>query len=112
MTNEEIFLNQCFDNLFPLCRSITGPGLELSLAYFKQYMPLKLEKVPSGSKVFDWTAPPEWHLQRGQLWGPDGKLICDTDISNLHIVNYSEAVDSTFTLSELEPHLHSLKGLP
>ncbi len=112
-TNDELtLLNKAFDDLWPLFRSITGPGIEASLKYFSAYMPLIHEKVPSGTKIFDWTAPPEWHPTRGRLWGPDGVLICDTEINNLHLVNYSEPVSGKFTLEELSPHLHSLEHLP
>ena len=109
---ERELLNRVFDDLFPLCRSITGPGIEASIDYFKQYIPLTVEKVPSGSKVFDWTVPPEWHFKRARLWGPGGALICDSDVSNLHVVNYSEPVDGEYTLEELNPHLHSLENHP
>jgi len=105
-------LDRSFDHLFPIFRSITGPGIEESIDYFRQFMPLEMHKVPSGSKVFDWTAPPEWHCKRARLWAPDGSLLCDTDASNLSVVNYSEPVDGEFTLEELEPHLHSIPKLP
>jgi aminopeptidase-like protein len=109
--NEREFLSQVFDDLFPICRSITGPGLEASLDYFNKHMPLNIEKIPSNTKVFDWVVPPEWHFKRAQLWGPNGQLICDTNISNLHVVNYSVPVDKALQLSELQPHLHSLEYL-
>lgn len=110
--DEKKLLNKVFDDLFPLCRSITGPGLEASIDYFKQYIPLEIEKVASGSYVFDWQVPPEWHFNRARLWGPDGELICDTRISNLHVVNYSEGINGEFPLEELLPHLHSIESLP
>lgn len=105
-------IDSSFDHLFPIFRSITGPGIEESIDYFRQFMPLELHKIPSGSKVFDWTTPPEWHCKRARLWAPDGTLVCDTDISNLSVVNYSEPVDDTFTLDALQPHLHSLPDRP
>lgn len=105
-------MGQCFDDLFPLFRSITGPGLEASIEYCSQYIPLEVEKVPSGTRVFDWVVPPEWHCKRARLWAPDGTLICDTDLSNLSVVNYSEPIDGLFTLEEIAPHLHSLPHLP
>ena len=52
-------MDALFDELFPICRSITGPGLRRSLAVFQRYMPLQIEGVASGSQVFDWTAPPQ-----------------------------------------------------
>ncbi|MFC4348794.1 DUF4910 domain-containing protein [Kordiimonas lipolytica] len=105
-------LDQSFDHLFPLFRSITGPGIEASIDYFRQFMPLEVKKIPTGSEVFDWTVPPEWHCKRARLWAPDGTLLCDTEVNNLSVVNYAEPVDGTFSLEELEPHLHSLPDLP
>jgi aminopeptidase-like protein len=109
--SEYELLNSAFDALFPIMRSITGPGIEESIRYFSQYMPLTIEKVPTGEKVFDWTVPQEWHLKRARLWGPSGEIVCDTDIHTLHVVNYSEPVDKVLTLEQLEPHLHSLPHL-
>lgn len=110
--DESRFLSECFDDLFPILRSITGPGIEESLAYFGRFMPLEITKVPSGEQVFDWTVPDEWHCGGGQLLGPDGEIVCDTAISNLHLLNYSEGIDTTLTLDELQPHLHSIPSLP
>lgn len=111
--NDEYTLaRQAMDELWPLTRSITGPGLEESLNWFRQHMPLEVEKVPSGASVFDWTVPPEWHFRSARLTGPDGEVVCDAADLNLHVVNYSCAVDRHLTLQELQPHLHSLPGLP
>lgn len=112
LDSEYAFIEQCFDDLFPLCRSITGHGLEQSLLYFQKFMPLIIEKVSTGTQVFDWTVPPEWHFQRARLWDEQGNCICDTQINNLHVVNYSEPIDGYFSLAELQPHLHSLPRLP
>ncbi|MES9855334.1 MAG: DUF4910 domain-containing protein [Sedimenticola sp.] len=98
--------------LFPIMRSITGPGIEESIRLMQNFMPLEMEKVSTGEKVFDWTVPPEWHLKHARLWGPDGTLICDTDAHTLHVVSYSEPIDATLSLDELESHLHSLPNLP
>jgi aminopeptidase-like protein len=111
--NEEFFLlNKAFDSLFPILRSITGPGLEKSLQYFEPFMPFKMEKVATGSTVFDWVVPKEWHFVKGTLTDPNGKVIADTLINNLHVVNYSQAVDKKLSLAELQPYLHSLPALP
>lgn len=109
---EAEFLNTVFDDLFPLLRSITGPGIEQSLNYFKKFMPLNMEKVPSGSQVFDWTVPKEWHCKSARLIGPDGSVVVDIKNNNLHVLNYSIAYHGTMTLDELKPHLYSLPELP
>lgn len=110
-STDRALLDRAFDDLFPLMRSITGPGIEASIDYFRQFMPLEVQKVPTGTQVFDWTVPLEWHFTHATLHGPDGDLICDSDHNTLHVVNYSEPIDASFTLDELQPHLHSLPHL-
>lgn len=105
-------LDGLYDRLFPLLRSITGPGIEESLRLFAEHMPLDIFGVPSGTQVFDWLTPPQWNCRSARLTGPNGDVVCDMARSNLHIVNYSEGVDRHLTLAELQPHLHSLPNLP
>lgn len=105
-------LNDVFDELFPLLRSITGPGIEQSLRYFENFMPLKMEKIDTDTQVFDWKVPKEWHCKSAKLIGPDGQVIVDICNNNLHLVNYSIAYKGTISLDDLQPHLHSLPEKP
>ncbi len=48
------------ENLFPICRSITGEGIRTGLDYFKAYHnEYGSIKYKSGQKVFDWPIPLE-----------------------------------------------------
>lgn len=105
-------LDTLYDRLFPLMRSITGEGIEQSLAIMAEAMPLDIFGVASGTKVFDWETPQQWNCRSACLTGPDGEVICDIGQSNLHVVNYSEGVDRQLSLDDLQPHLHSLPHLP
>ncbi len=98
--------------LYPLCRSITGDGLRASLKILQRTAPLVLHEVPSGTPVLDWVVPREWNLRRARLWAPDGTVLADTDVSNLHLLNYSVPFTGDVTLEELQPHLHSLPEAP
>lgn len=109
---DESAMEALFDELFPICRSITGPGLRRSLAVFERYMPLKIEGVPSGEQVFDWTSPPEWRIRSARLTGPDGDVVADFDECNLSVINYSAPIDAWLTLAELREYLHTLPSLP
>ncbi|MEM8646812.1 MAG: DUF4910 domain-containing protein, partial [Pseudomonadota bacterium] len=104
--------DQLFDELFPICRSITGPGLRDSLKIMARHMPLEIAGVPSGTKVLDWTVPPEWHIRSARLTDPEGMRVCDFGDSNLCVVNYSIAIDQTLPLEGLQPHLHSIPATP
>lgn len=96
-----------FDELFPLCRSLTGVGYEQSLAILQRYIPFKIEEYPCGSQVFDWTVPQYWTLNRATLKDVQGNIILDTDVNPLYVVNYSEPFKGEVSLEELQKHLYS-----
>ena len=100
-------LQALFDELFPLCRSLTGVGYEQSLAILQRYIPFKIEEYPCGSQVFDWTVPQYWTLNRATLKDLQGNIILDTDVNPMHVVNYSEPFKGEVSLEELQKHLYS-----
>ena len=98
--------------LFPLCRSITGEGVRRTLAILGRGARMRLTEVPSGTRVYDWTVPPEWNLRSARLVAPDGEVVADSAESSLHVVGYSVPFEGEMTLEELQPHLHSLPAQP
>jgi len=101
------------ERLFPICRSITGDGVRITLNILKELIPeIAINEVPSGTQCFDWTVPDEWNIKDAYIITPTGEKIADFKVSNLHVVNYSEPVDRSLTLEELNKHLYSLPELP
>ena len=98
--------------LYPIGRSITGPGLRATVARLSEIVPLQIAEVPSGTKVFDWTVPDEWSVEDAFIEAESGDRIVDLKSSNLHVVGYSLPVDAWMTLAELRPHLFSLPEHP
>lgn len=111
--NQEIKeMDRLFDCLFPICRSITGPGLRETLDILSDYVPLERFSVKTGTKVLNWTVPKEWRIDEAYLLGPTGNKVVDFKDNNLHIVNYSIPVDKKLSLEELKGHLHTVPKLP
>lgn len=99
-------------DLFPLSRSITGDGLRQTLRMIGARIPLQTMEIPTGTRVLDWEIPAEWNLRRAWLKDPTGRIVADTQVSTLHVVNYSEPVHARLDLADLRPHLHSLPEHP
>ena len=94
------------EDLFPICRSISGNGVRETLRRMQQEVPLEIVEVPSGSRVFDWEVPLEWNIDSAFIESNDGRRIVDFADNNLHVVSYSTPVDALITLEDLEEHLH------
>jgi aminopeptidase-like protein len=108
----EILLSWAKD-LYPINRSLTGPGVRQTLAYIQKLLPeMKIIAVPSGTKVFDWTVPEEWIIRDAYVLNEKGDRVIDIKLHNLHVVGYSEPVDGFFDLDELNKHLHSIPAQP
>jgi aminopeptidase-like protein len=100
------------EELFPICRSITGDGVRETLRVLQEHVMLEMNEVPSGTKVLDWTVPPEWNIRAAYIARLDGTRVVDFANNNLHIVQYSTPVDEVMTLSDLRGHLHTLPDQP
>ncbi|ASJ74530.1 DUF4910 domain-containing protein [Granulosicoccus antarcticus] len=105
-------LHQLIAKLYPIMRSITGPGVRESLAILQTLAPLDIHEVASGSQVLDWNVPDEWHFKSAWIADASGKRIIDSADSNLHVVNFSVPVEGEFTREQLLPHLHTLPDQP
>ena len=100
------------EDLYPICRSITGDGVRATLDRIATDLPIQIHEVSTGTQVFDWTVPKEWNIREAWIKGPNGEKVIDFADHNLHIVNYSAPVHEHCTLAELRDKLHSLPDRP
>ena len=116
MFNEKIIGSQMHlwaKDLFPLCRSLTGPGTLETLKYIKNILPgLKINSIKSGTNVFDWIVPNEWTVREAYIENESGDRIIDFKNNNLHVVGYSLPVDKWLSFEKLNKHLYSLPENP
>lgn len=111
LNGEEIYA--LAKRIFPICRSITGNGVRQTLSILKEYLPeLNIYEVASGQQVFDWTIPDEWNVRSAKLEKLNGDVVLDFKETNLHLVNYSTAMDGVVSRSELFEHLHYREDMP
>lgn len=109
---EENSLFKLIEDLYPICRSITGNGLRRSLNIIKKEIPIEIYELPTGTAVFDWSIPREWNIRDAWVKNEKGEKVIDFQASNLHVLNYSVPVDKELTLRELKTHLYSIPEQP
>ena len=98
--------------LYPVCRSITGNGVRETLNILKEFIPLQIHEIPTGTKVFDWEIPDEWNINDAWIKDPIGNKIIDFKKLNLHVLNYSIPVDQKVGLAELKEHVYTIPENP
>ena len=98
--------------LYPICRSITGNGVRETLSRIQAWVPLEIREVPSGTAVFDWTVPDEWNVRDAYIEDMEGRRVVDFRDSNLHVLNYSEPINAVIGRDELDEHLFSIPEHP
>ena len=101
------------NELFKLNRSITGSGLKKTLKIIKKnFRDLKIRKIKSGTKVFDWKIPPEWNVKEAYILDNNNKKIIDFSKNNLHLIGYSIPVNKFLNRNQLLKKLYFLKNKP
>ena len=115
MIIKNIIGNKIYENiikLLPINRSLTGNGNRKSLQILNSICRnIKILEFKSGTKVYDWTIPPEWNVNNAYI-KCDNKKIVDLKKNNLHLVSYSTPINKTISYKELNENLYSIKKKP
>lgn len=94
--------------LFPICRSITGNGVRETLKILSEFCEnMKIQEVPSGTRVGDWTIPKEWNIEDGYIENEAGERVLDFQDNNLHIMGYSLPMDQWMELEDLKKIIYT-----
>jgi len=100
-------------HLYPIPRSLTGEGINLSFKIFQAIHPeFKTLSFATGAEVFDWVIPPVWNVKNAYIEHESGQRFCEFSVNNLHLVGYSEPVDTVIDKEGLLKFLHSRNDLP
>jgi aminopeptidase-like protein len=106
-------IGQYLKRLFPVTRSITGSGNRETLRILHEIVPLEIKEYSSGTVVYDWIIPDEWHVRDAWIKDSTGNKLVDFKINNVHLVSYSEPVNKSISFDALtKGHLHYHKEIP
>lgn len=108
MNNIEIL----FDKLWPIYRSLTGEGNRKTIDILSEISTIEKEEIKSGTKIFDWTIPPEYNVSDAYIADLNGNKLVDFKVNNLHLVSYSLPLDTVLTFEELAERLHYIEEFP
>ncbi len=93
------------ETLFPMYRSLIGPGYAASLSRLAQELPLEVHEIPSGTKVFDWTVPKGFKVNEAYVEAPDGSRPIDFTKNHYHVWSHSSPFFGEMNLEELKQHI-------
>ena len=111
-SNDVQILSDLFKLLWPINRSICGPGLRESLEIIKKFLPIDIHECVSGTPVFDWVVPLEWEVVKGLVKDTRGNIVIDFSKNNLHVVSHSNSFVGVVSRETLFEHLHSDPSRP
>ncbi len=107
------YYNIAKKKLFNINRSLTGEGVRKTLNIIQKEFPkLKIKKIKSGTKVYDWNIPDEWNVIDAYLVDKNDNKIIDFKKNNLHLVGYSTPTKKNISKKELFKNLYFLKNQP
>ena len=96
-------------DLFPIHRSLAGPGNRKTLRYLKSKNKLlRIKGFNSGLKVFDWKIVDECSVKFAYIKNGNGKKILDYKDNNLHLVSFSQPLKKKCGLKELKKYLYTI----
>lgn len=105
-------LHALLHRLYPINRSLMGPGNRETLAILGETLPIQVSEVPTGTAVFDWAIPDEWIARGAEIIGPDGITRSDFSDRNINLAGYSTPIVADMDLEELLPHIFTLPEQP
>lgn len=103
---------ELMEELFPIYRSLAGPGFHESMKAVQKRLPIVINEFPSMSRVFDWVIPKEFKVNSSYVLDPKGNKILDFDECNYHVYVYSQPFEGEMERGELVKHISTHHILP
>jgi len=102
--------------LYPLHRTLVSDGTDEALERVRHHLgsgvAYDIERFAPGERAWTWLVPSRWVVHEAYVAIEGGERIVDFANNPLHLVSYSDPVDTTLTWEELAPHLHVSHARP
>lgn len=98
-------LKEIIETLYPIPAYLLGDGYDKRLSYLKQFLPMDVIEVPSGTEFSTWKVPEEW-IVRDAWVKYKGKKIIDYQKNPLSLVVGAMPFQGKVTLEELKKHVY------
>ena len=112
MENPKGNIMRTINDLWFKRRDIVSDGFDDSLNYISKIIPLKIHKIPSGTKCWTWMVPEKWSVKEAYIKDPGGKKVLDLADHPLHVMSYSLPIDKVVSKEEILKHMHSRPDRP
>lgn len=86
-------------------RDIVSSGYDESLTYLAKIIPLKIHKIPTGTKCWTWTVPEKWIIKEAFIEDLAGKRVLDLKDHPLNVLSYSLPINKIVRQKELKNHI-------
>lgn len=110
--NYKIEMMKLINDLWFLKRDIVSDGFDDALNYISKIIPLKIHKIPSGTKCWTWTVPEKWIAKGAHIEDLKGNKLLDLKDHPLHLMSYSLPINKIVSREELLLHLHTRLDRP
>ena len=98
---------ELIDRLWFKRRDLVSDGFDESLEYISHIIPIRVHKIPTGTKCWTWKIPEKWSIKEGYIEDLQGNRVLDLKDHPLHVLSYSMSVNTIVTRKELMKHLYT-----
>ncbi|MBI4567448.1 MAG: DUF4910 domain-containing protein [Planctomycetes bacterium] len=112
MTESPFDRRRFLERLFPLNRSLANEGTDRAFEIIREHLPIAIESVRTGTRVFTWTVPPRWVVEGATLTDEAGNLLADFRRHPLHVGSYSAPFTGWVDRATLARHLATSPAMP
>lgn len=106
-TDEKDRMWRLLTDVYPMHRTILGPGFARVLERIGQEVKLEVRTFPTGLRGGSWVVPKEWHVEEGYIETLSGQRIVDVRQHGLHVWMYSQSFEGVVSKEELLQHIRT-----